>query len=121
MIAGFGSAEYRFTVTSLEASPGACSGPGRTAVGGAYLATTTFTLSDGSVLEASEEGVVCGPGLSLEAPASWRTFGNPVDGNGHWVIQSATGQFAGLTGGGTDSFHTAGANFSATYTGSLQR
>lgn len=117
----YGEAGYTLTVDSLEPQPLTCVAPGGTTTGAAYTAIATFTLADGSTLALSEEGLVCGPGRSLSAPASWRTYGNPVDGSGRWSVRSATGQFSGLTGAGTDAFHTSGADFRITYLGTLTR
>jgi len=117
----FGDAAYTLTIDTLLPQPLACVAPSGTSTGGAYTATVTFTLPDGSTLTLSEEGLVCGPGASLAAPASWRTYGIPVDGSGRWSVQSATGQFAPFTGGGADSFHTAGADFRVMYIGTLTR
>ena len=120
-IAGIGSGEYRFFLTSLNPVPDACVDPSGSHTGGAYTATITFSLGDGSQLTLSEVGVVCGPGLSLTAPGGARSFGNPVDGSGKWEVKDATGQFAGLTGEGTDDFHSAGAQFRAAYIATLKR
>ena len=117
----FGDAAYTFTIDTLEPRPLACVAPSGTSTGGAYAATLAFTLPDGSTLTLAEEGLVCGPGQSLAAPSSWRTYGIPVDGSGRWSVRSATGQFSQLTGAGTDSFRTAGADFRISYVGALTR
>lgn len=118
-IAGFGNAEYLFFVTSLQAVAEACIQPSGPSTAGAYTATTWFILDDGSTLMLDEVGMVCGPGASLVAPGGQHSFGNPVDGGGSWEVQDATGQFAGLTGAGTDAFHSVGAHFTAAYIGTL--
>jgi hypothetical protein len=48
------------------------------------------------------------------------TWSNPDDVNGDWDIQSGTGQFAGMTGSGTGSTHSAGSHLRGMHSGGLQ-
>jgi hypothetical protein len=107
----FGSAQYLFFVTSFEPTSQAC---------GNYTATTTFTLGDGSTLTLDESGVVCGPDGSLLKGPLLTSYGNPRTFSASWEVQDATGQFAGMTGSGTDAGLTAGAALYATYRGTLE-
>jgi hypothetical protein len=109
----FGPAIFSYFLTSVTPVPEGCGGY----VVGMYTATTIFTLPDGSRLTLDESGSVCGPGNSLTAPGGRYSYGNPVDGNGVWDVETATGRFAGLTGSGTDTFRSAGAHVVATYIG----
>jgi hypothetical protein len=109
VITGFGSAEYSFTTTGFAFISAAC---------GSYAATTTFKLQDGSTLTLNEAGTICGRGLSF-VKGSLTSFGNPRVISGDWVVQAATGQFAGMTGSGTNTLHFEGANRNGTYSGTL--
>lgn len=111
-ISTFGTAEYSYTLDAQAPLSASCA---------SYEATVVFRLSDGSELTMNEVGTVCGHGESFRrVPAPGGSFGNPVEGAGSWSVASATGQFSGMTGGGTDTFVSAGANTSATYTGILE-
>ena len=112
VIEGFGPANYDIVFFSFVPTTDAC---------GNYGASTTFTLGDGSSLSLGEVGVACGPGISFLHGPLFTAYGNPRTWSGSWEIQSATGQFAGLTGGGTDAGHTAGAAVRATYRGTLTK
>jgi hypothetical protein len=109
VIAGFGSAGYRFTTTGFAFISEAC---------GSYAATTTFTLEDGSTLTLNEAGTICGRGPSF-VKGSLESFGNPRVISGTWVVQAATGQFVGMTGSGTNTLQFAGASRRGTYSGTL--
>jgi hypothetical protein len=76
----------------------------------------TFALADGSTLVLAEAGTICGPGNSNQSHASGRSFGHPGFATATWTVQSATGQFTGLTGGGTDVLRLAGADVAGAYT-----
>jgi hypothetical protein len=115
-IAGYGTGEYLYVLTSVTPLPGACDG----SFAGGYAAIVTFTLADGSELTLDEAGHVCGPGESLIAPGGLVSYGNPVEGVGAWDVAEATGRFAGLTGSGTNTFRSAGARIVATYVGKLE-
>jgi hypothetical protein len=109
VITGYGSGIYGYTFISFERTGPAC---------GFYTATVSFRLEDTSTLTLQESGTVCGPGKSFFAtPGS--SYGNPAYGEGTWSVTDASGQFAGLTGEGTNTFHIAGAALSAVYTGAL--
>ncbi len=108
-IDGFGSGQYLFFITGFTPISDSC---------GEYTAIVTFTLADDSTLTLAENGTVCGPGNSFFSTTG-KSWGNPIDGSGAWIVQDATGQFAGMTGSGTDEFEQAGANFKAIYTGTL--
>ena len=110
VIDGFGSAQYRFFLTSFELTSESC---------GHFTGTTTFTLQNGSRLTLSEFGEACGTGHSFFKGGEM-SYGNPRYRSGSWVVESATGQFAGMTGSGTSTAHFAGAHLSATYTGILE-
>jgi hypothetical protein len=110
-ITGFGKAQYNFNIDSFAHISASCA---------AYGATVVFTLRDASTLTLTETGTVCGPGGSfIPVPAPGGSFGNPVEGIGSWIVETGTGQFAGMTGSGTDTFLSAGANAIASYTGVL--
>jgi hypothetical protein len=109
VIAGFGSAEYRFTTTGFAFISKAC---------GSYAATTTFTLQDGSTLTLSAAGTICGRGHSF-IKGSLESFGNPRVISGTWIVQAATGQFVGMTGSGTNTLQFAGTSRRGTYSGTL--
>jgi hypothetical protein len=82
-----------------------------------YEATSTFVLADGSTLVLDEHGSVCEPGNAFSAPGNFgHSNGNPFTATGSWTVQSATGQFASITGSGTDTLTSAGAQGSGTYT-----
>lgn len=109
-IAGIGDARFEYAITSFQPLGGSC---------GAYTATATFTLTDGSELVLDESGTVCGPGKSFfPQPAPHGSYGNPVNGEGTWTVGSASGLFSEVTGGGTNTFHQAGAALTASYTSS---
>lgn len=110
VVSGYGSGKYGYSITSFERTAPSC---------GAYIATVTFSLEDTSTLTLEESGIVCGPGKSFFAtPGS--SYGNPANGAGNWSVIGASGQFAGLSGDGTNTFHIAGAALSALYTGELE-
>jgi hypothetical protein len=110
-VAGFGTADYGYFLDSFARVSASCA---------SYIATVSIALTDSSTLTLEEAGTVCGPGGSFfPQPAPGGSYGNPVNGNGTWEVQSATGQFAGVTGSGTDTFHSAGAHFTASYVGNL--
>jgi hypothetical protein len=110
-ISGFGNAEYSFNIDSFAPISASCA---------EYDATVVFTLRDASTLTLTETGTVCGPGGSfIPVPAPGGSFGNPVEGIGTWIVQTGTGQFAEMTGNGTNTFLSAGANTIASYTGVL--
>lgn len=115
-IAGYGTGEYLYVLTSVTPLPDACDG----SFAGGYTAIVTFTLADGSELTLDEAGHVCGPGESLIAPGGLVSYGNPVEGVGAWDVAEATGRFAGLTGSGTDTFRSVGARIVATYIGTFE-
>jgi hypothetical protein len=109
-IAGLGGARFNYTITSFQPLGGSC---------GAYTASVDFTLSDGSTLVVDEDGTVCGPGRSFfPQPGPLGSYGNPVYGEGTWVVVSATGHFSGVTGTGTSWFHNAGAGLQGVYVSS---
>jgi len=111
-ITGFGAADYSFSIDGIARISSSCA---------AYDATVLFTLPDGSELKMNESGSVCGPGGSfIPVPAPGGSFGNPVEGIGTWIVETGTGQFAGMTGSGTDTFLSAGANSIASYSGVVQ-
>ena len=110
-IAGIGPAVYSYFVTSIDRTPAPCI---------YYTALVTFVTDDGSALTLAESGEVCGPGKSLfPQPAPGGSYGNPAIGTGKWEVLSATGQFAGTTGSGTNTFRSAGARLTAVYIGIL--
>jgi len=116
IVAGLGPAEYLFFVGSFD--PTTASRPcGVYTPLGDYTATTTFTLGDGSTLTLDEAGTVCGPGNSF--PTGGISFGNPRTFSASWEVLDATGQFAGMTGSGTDTGLTAGSALKAVYSESF--
>lgn len=117
-IAGYGPATWTLNAISTTPASGPCPyGPPALVSAFTYQATTTFELKDGSTLVLNESGLVCAPGNSQSAPP--QSFGFPeYANNSNWTVQSAGGQFSGLTGGaGTDVLHAAGRQISGTYRG----
>ena len=108
-IAGFGPAQFRWFLNSFEPVSQSC---------GDYTATVTFTLADSSTLTLDEAGRDCSPGNSFSS-YPLHSYGQPQEASGTWVVQDATGQFAGMTGSGTNTLRIRGADFRATYTGTL--
>lgn len=103
----YGPATWTFDLTNLTPISNACD---------AYQATVTFELADTSTLVLAETGTACAPGNSNSAPTS-TSFGHPNSPSGSWTVQSANGQFDGLTGAtGTDTLNIAGAHASGSYT-----
>ena len=119
-IAGYGSATWTLDVLSNPPVSTACPRTGLVSVE-TYQATTTFTIPangvypNGSTLVLDESGLVCAPGNSYPGPPS--EVGVPLYAEGNWTVESASGAFSGLTGGGTDTLHSAGARISGTYSG----
>ena len=110
VVSGYGNGTYGYSLISFQPTGPSC---------GSYTATVSFRLEDTSTLTLGESGTICGPGKSFFAtPGS--SYGNPASGAGHWSVTSASGQFAGLTGEGTNRFNIAGAALSAVYTGALE-
>jgi hypothetical protein len=117
-IAGHGPATWTITLNGpTTPASGPCPyGPPALVSAFTYQATTTFELGDGSTLVLNESGLVCAPGNSASAPP--KSFGFPEYAeDSSWTVESATGQFSELTGGGTDTLHAAGAQISGTYSG----
>lgn len=110
-IADYGAATWTFTLTDLT-EQGTCA---------TYAASVTFELADRSRLVLHEAGTACGPGNSNLSSASSNSYGHPGTANGNWFVQSADGQFSGMTGTGTDDLQYAGAVSAGTYTGTLSR
>ena len=110
-IAGFVTpAEYRLYVTSIRPPTKSC---GKSTGSVDYGATATFTLPDGSMLTLDESGLACSPGESF--PTGGISFGNPRTFYGNWTVQSARGEFSGITGNGTDTGLSAGGVSHFTY------
>ena len=63
-----------------------------------------------------ENGVACEPGNAFSAPGASKSDGNPFTIDGTWTVVSADGQFASITGTGTDALNAAGARGTGTYT-----
>ena len=118
-IAGDGAATWNMYLPGYTLVPSPC--------GSTYTATTYFTLvSDpGSTLVLDEGGSLCGLGHDGAAYRGYfnegsKAFGHPFDIVGNWAVDPAsTGQFAGLTGSGTDLALVAGAHAAGTYSGTL--
>jgi hypothetical protein len=115
-IAGYGTASWDWHITSITIVQTSC--------GTIYTATVDFRLSsDGSTLVLNESGNACVPG---NAGAGFfaegaKAYGHPNYPNGTWTVDTAdsTGQFAGLSGSGTDALHGAGAHVDGSYSGTL--
>jgi hypothetical protein len=103
----YGPAAWTWTIDGATKISNACT---------AYESAVTFELSDGSRLALDENGTACEPGNAFSAPGAFKSDGNPFTINGTWTVQSAAGQFASITGGGTDTLSTAGARATGTYT-----
>lgn len=118
-IAGYGAATWNFYTTNDTAVVSPC--------GSSYTATTDFTLvSDpNSMLVVDESGSLCGLGHDGAAYRGYfnqgpQANGFPFEIVGKWTVDPAsTGQFAGLTGSGTDQVHVAGAHADGSYSGTL--
>ncbi len=118
-IAGYGAARWDWYVLGFTGAPGAC--------GSTYQAMTEFTLASdpGSTLVVDEQGNLCGLGDDGAAYRGYfaggpKDFGRPYAIVGNWTVDPAsTGQFAGLSGSGTDLVNTAGANVAGSYSGTL--
>jgi uncharacterized low-complexity protein len=113
-LAGYGAASWDFVVTSTTAVLTQC--------GSTYTATTSFTLASdpSSTLVVDESGNACAPGL--DGNGYWKNngYGHPFSFVGSWTVDPAsTGQFAGLSGAGTDLINVAGAHLHGSYTGAL--
>lgn len=105
-IDGYGAASWDLNLTGFtQTSPTSAT----------YTATTDFTLSDGSTLEVSENGVVTFPYGWTAQPGT--AFGHPNYVAGIWTVVTATGGFTGLSGSGTDTLHGAGAHTVGSYSG----
>ena len=110
-IVGFNApAEYRWSVTSTSPPTKSC---GSFTAWLDYGATATLTLPDGSKLTVDETGTACYPGNSF--PTGGLSWGNPRTVLGKWTVQSARGQFSGISGNGTDTGRTVGGVFLFTY------
>jgi hypothetical protein len=115
-IAGYGTASWDFYLHGFTVSPTSC--------GSTYTATTDFTLaSDGSTLVVNESGYLCGPGKDAagyfkEGP---KAYGHPYTAHGTWTVDTSesSGQFTGIGGSGSDTFHAAGAHAAGSYAGTL--
>jgi hypothetical protein len=123
-IAGYGPATYTTIVTSetnVSSAPCPPPFPPGSSSAFAYTMTDTFQLlSDGSTLVVDESGLVCTPGNSQAGITPAGSF--PAYASASWTVdttQPPTGQFAGLTGSGTDAGHSAGAHLSLIYSGTL--
>lgn len=118
-IAGYGAATWNFYTTNSTSVVSPC--------GSSYTATTDFTLvSDpNSTLVLDEGGSLCGLGHDGAAYRGYfnegsKAYGFPFEIVGSWTVDPAsTGQFAGLTGSGTDLVHVAGAHAASSYSGTL--
>jgi hypothetical protein len=108
-IAGYGPAQFRWYLNSFEPVSQSC---------GDYTATVTFTLADGSTLTLNEAGRDCSPGNSFSS-YPLHSYGQPQTANGAWNVQNGSGQFAGMSGSGTNTLRINGADFRATYSGAL--
>jgi hypothetical protein len=115
-LAGYGGASWNFYVTSTTPVPSSC--------GSSYTATTEFTLAGdpGSTLVLDESGPLCAPGNDGAAffKEGAKAYGHPFTIVGSWSVDpTSTGQFAGLSGSGTDLVKTAGAHAAGSYSGAL--
>jgi hypothetical protein len=118
-LAGYGDATWNMFITGY--------GPEYSGCGSTYAATTFLTLSSdpASTLVLDETGNLCGLGHDGAAYRAYfvqgpQAFGHPFTIVGTWTIDAAsTGQFAGLTGSGTDRINLAGAHVGGSYTGAL--
>jgi len=118
-LAGYGAASWNMYITGYT--------PEYTACGSGYTATTYLTPSSdpASTLVLDEVGSLCGLGHDGAAYRAYfvqgsQAFGHPFAIVGTWTIDpTSTGQFAGLTGAGTDRVNLAGAHVDGGYTGAL--
>lgn len=109
-IDGFGTAKFLYYLTGGVPTSNDCVD---------YTAVAIFTLADGSRLVLDESGAACGPGNAFfnTPPHSW---GHPTEVEGSWTVAEGTGQFDGVTGSGTNTATSTGAQLSAVYTGALE-
>ena len=103
-IAGFGEATFTRVRTTSRQTSKSCED---------HTAVDTFRLPDGSSLVLTVEGTGCAQGKGAPNVSGAAR----IDGN--WIVQEATGVFAGLNGAGTMSLRFRGERFSAQYTGTL--
>ena len=110
-VAGYGPARWNYRFEIVEFTSRSC----------AKIASQTRIrlTSDGSRLDLEGEGEICFPGNSTNAPGSFVSNGNPFRTTETWTVADATGRFAGKTGSGTSTVHSAGNHASAEYHGTL--
>ena len=113
-IAGYGTGSWGLLPTSLNFVPSSCDST--------YTATDEFTVGN-STLTLNERGYGCGPGKNGNGffmGADHKRQGPNVL-HGTWTVDTAasTGQFAGLSGSGTDLLKSAGAHNLGSYIGTL--
>jgi len=111
-VSGFGPASYELQPTGLTPIPNSqCQ---------AVTALVTITLADQSgSFTAVDVATVCFPGNSQTAPGAAKSFGNPFNGTGPFVITGGNGVFAGATGSGTATLKGAGAHTALDATGTI--
>jgi hypothetical protein len=115
-IAGYGAASWNWHLTGYTPVQSSCDTT--------YAATSDFTLaSDGSTLVLNESGYICVPGKNGNGSfkEGSNAFGHPSYVYGTWTVDTvdSTGQFAGMSGSGTDALHGAGAHADGSFTGTL--
>lgn len=111
-VSGFGPASYELQGTGITPIPNS----GCLAV----TAVATITLADQSgSFTANVTATVCFPGNSHSAPGYLKSFGNPFNAEGTFVITGGTGVFAGATGSGTATLKGAGAHTALDATGTI--
>jgi hypothetical protein len=112
-VAGHGDATSVFDLTSFSPIEGTSCGT--------LTAVRTITLSsDGSTLRLDEDGIVCFPGESSNAPGAQHSFGNPGEIDTTFTVKRGTGVFQGAKGSGTDSVNAAaGDNGHSSLSGTL--
>jgi hypothetical protein len=111
IVQGFGRATSTLDVTSFEPTETNCDN---------ITFHRVITLEeDGSTLDLTEEGVVCFPGNSSDAPGAQKSFGNPGTFEGTYTIEGGSGVFAGAQGTGTSRLKAAGDSGHSTLSGTI--
>ncbi len=113
-VSGFGPASYDLRATGVTPIPNSqCL---------LETAVATITLADHSgSFTADATATVCFPGNSHSAPGHLKSFGNPFNAEGTFVITGGTGAFAGATGSGTATLKGAGAHTALDLAGTIAR
>jgi hypothetical protein len=105
-VPGYGAGTLTFTDESFEIISRSCA---------EYTGTARIDFADGTTepIVMAEAGLVCFPGNSANAPGAMRSYGNPFEQTGNFVVLSGPDELVGLTG--TSSVRFAGASLRGVY------